>query len=164
MARRPPSTRSDPDELEVDRLLADLRRGSEPVSDSGTYPAARPSARSAAGRPARTARAPSERALAAAFWARVVLVLALGAAMTQWPYAHRCGTALFGYLGAVATVMLSGGWIACASWKRRSPVAHLVSLILVFWGFVLAAEQVLPRVGYAAEQVGWSCDAGGRRR
>jgi hypothetical protein len=28
-----------------------------------------------------------------------------------------------------------------------------------FWGVVLAAEQVLPRVGYAAESQAWTCRA-----
>jgi hypothetical protein len=33
------------------------------------------------------------------------------------------------------------------------------SLILGFWGVVLAAEQVLPRIGYAEEEATWMCSA-----
>lgn len=94
-----------------------------------------------------------------ALWARVSLCIVLGVAMTQWPYRTACGWALGSYLGAVLAVTLAGGWSALVSWKARSAPAHVISLIVVFWGFVLAAEQSLPRVGYAAEQASWSCRA-----
>ena len=35
--------------------------------------------------------------------------------------------------------------------------AHSVSLVLVFWGIVLASEQILPRVGYARTEETWLC-------
>jgi hypothetical protein len=41
----------------------------------------------------------------------------------------------------------------------RGGAPHVLSLILVFWGIVLAAEQVLPRIGYAAERATWRCPA-----
>jgi hypothetical protein len=87
----------------------------------------------------------------------MLLGTALGGVMAQWPYPHGCGWPLLGYLGAVATVMLTGAWIAFASWKLRSGPAHILSLILFFWGIVLAAEQVLPRIGYAADRASWRC-------
>ncbi len=77
--------------------------------------------------------------------------------MTQWPYPYGCGLPLLGYLGAVSTVLLTGAWIAFASWKLRSGVTHILSLILFFWGIVLAAEQLLPRIGYAADWASWRC-------
>ena len=40
-------------------------------------------------------------------------------------------------------------WIAFVSWRLRRGVAHVLGLILFFWGTVLAAEQLLPRIGYA---------------
>jgi hypothetical protein len=88
---------------------------------------------------------------------RLLLGILLGGAMTQWPYAHGCDLPLLGYLGAVATVMLGGAWIAFAAWRLRSGLAHVLSLMLLFWGIVLAAEQVLPRIGYAAERASWLC-------
>jgi len=94
-------------------------------------------------------------------WARVTLALLLGALMTQWPYSHQCGLPLLGYTGAVATVILAASWTGFASWRRRNGYAHVLSLMLAFWGVVLAAEQVLPRIGYAAEQATWQCDSGG---
>lgn len=93
----------------------------------------------------------------AALWARVAAGLALGMAMTEWPYRTGCGWALSAYLGAVVTIMLSGGWTAFASWKARNGPAHILSLMLIYWAFVLAAEQSLPRMGYAAEEASWSC-------
>lgn len=90
-------------------------------------------------------------------WARVTLALLLGALMTQWPYSHACGIPLLGYAGAVTTVILAASWIGFASWRQRNAYAHVLSLMLAFWGFVLAAEQLLPRIGYAAESAAWQC-------
>ena len=95
-----------------------------------------------------------------ALWARLLLGIVLGGAMTQWPYLHGCDLPLLGYLGAAATVMVAGGWIALTTWRLRSGPAHILSLILLFWGIVLGADQVLPRVGYAAEKASWRCPAG----
>ncbi len=92
-------------------------------------------------------------------WARVFLASALGVVITQWPYAHTCGWPLIGYLGAITMVLLAGGWIAVASWNQREAAAHVLSFILVFWGIVLAAEQLLPRIGYAALTSTWRCGA-----
>jgi hypothetical protein len=36
-------------------------------------------------------------------------------------------------------------------------VAHILALVILFWGIVLAAEQVLARIGYAAERASWRC-------
>jgi hypothetical protein len=94
-------------------------------------------------------------------WARVTLALLLGALMTQWPYSHRCGLPLLAYGAAVATVFLAASWTGFASWRQRNGYAHVLSLMLAFWGVVLAAEQLLPRIGYAAEQATWQCDGGG---
>jgi hypothetical protein len=54
-------------------------------------------------------------------------------------------------------VMVTGAWVAVASWRLRSEVAHILALLIVLWGIVLAAEQVLPRIGYAAERASWHC-------
>jgi hypothetical protein len=81
----------------------------------------------------------------------------LGVALTQWPYASACGFSLFGYLAAVLTVIVVAGWVFIATWFHRMGFAHLMALILGFWGVVLAAEQVLPRIGYAEEEATWMC-------
>jgi hypothetical protein len=144
-------------EREVDRLLAQLSH-----FGSANLPGAEQRATPA---PAtvilhRTAAAsvalPSRRDVAA-LWARAFLAVALGGLMTQWPYPHGCGWPLLGYLGAVFTVLLAASWVGIATWKLRSAVAHILSLILFFWGTVLAAEQLLPRIGYAADEASWEC-------
>ncbi len=81
----------------------------------------------------------------------------LGAAMTQWPYVHACGTALFLYLGAAGVVVMAGIWSAVSSWRRRMGQAHVVSLLVALWGGMLVAATVLPRIGYAARSATWWC-------
>jgi hypothetical protein len=160
MSTTPHDRQSDAMEREVNRLLAQLAHaGAEPIGASrpsdGT-PAPQPVTRPRPSGPRRSA-APSPRWALAALWGRVTLAAALGAGMTQWPYPHACGWPLLGYLGAVATVLLAGAWLALASWRLRNGLTHILSLLLLYWGLVLAAEQVLPRVGYAAEEAGWLC-------
>jgi len=92
-------------------------------------------------------------------WVRLVLGLSLGAAMTQWPYTHGCGLPLFVYLGAVLAVVIAGGWSGFSSWKTRSGLAHFLSIGLIVWGGVLAAREVLPRIGYAKQGAEWICQA-----
>jgi hypothetical protein len=93
----------------------------------------------------------------AALWARLVLGILLGGAITQWPYVHTCGVSLLEYLGAVAMVIVAGGWVAVASWDRRHAPGHVLALLLMLWGIALAAYEILPRVGYAAQRWGWQC-------
>ena len=90
-------------------------------------------------------------------WLKTGLGVALGAFMPLWPYAHGCGLGLYLYLGAVLVVIVAGGWAGVASWKHRIAAAHILSLSVVLWGLILAAAQVLPRVGYAAAAAGWRC-------
>ena len=97
---------------------------------------------------------------AAAFtWVRLALGLSLGAAMTQWPYTHGCGLPLFVYLGAVLAVLVAGAWSLVSSWKTRSAFAHFLAIALIIWGGVLAAREVLPRIGYAKQAAEWICAA-----
>jgi hypothetical protein len=90
-------------------------------------------------------------------WGRLAGAAVLGAALTQWPYRTDCGWALYGYLAAVAALLLAAGWTAVAAWRFRIAAAHALALVVGFWGIVLAAEQILPRVGYAAEARAWRC-------
>lgn len=90
-------------------------------------------------------------------WARVALGLLIGIGMTQWPYTHGCGFKLFVYLGGVLTVVVAGVWSSLSSWKRRLGVAHVLSQGLVIWGLILAAREILPRIGYAKDVATWFC-------
>ena len=92
-------------------------------------------------------------------WVRLALGLSLGAAMTQWPYTHGCGLPLFVYLGAVLAVLVAGAWSLVSSWKTRSAFAHFLAIALIIWGGVLAAREVLPRIGYAKQAAEWICAA-----
>jgi putative flippase GtrA len=93
--------------------------------------------------------------------ARFALACALGVAIVFWPYSARCGLGLAGYLGAVTTLIVAGVWSSIWTWKHRAARAHTVSLLLLTWGIVLAAADVLPRVGYAKTSVNhpanWTC-------
>ncbi|HEU5171020.1 MAG TPA: hypothetical protein VFU46_10810, partial [Gemmatimonadales bacterium] len=162
MPKRSPGAESDPMARVVDRLLAQLP-GADPSlhngGDSRRASAASRQATTVVGT-ARASVAPTRGDLIA-LWARVTLALLLGALMTQWPYPRECGFPLLGYLGAVLAVVLAGAWIAFASWDARSGFAHILSLVLVFWGIVLAAEQLLPRIGYAVDRATWGCGSEG---
>ncbi|HWL39153.1 MAG TPA: hypothetical protein VNO75_02865 [Gemmatimonadaceae bacterium] len=82
--------------------------------------------------------------------ARLFLVLALGAAISLWPYAHECGVGLLTYIGVELMLIVGGVWVATYSWRHRLPRIHILSLVVALGGLVLVAMEVLPRTGYAA--------------
>jgi hypothetical protein len=47
------------------------------------------------------------------------------------------------------------------TWRHRAARAHTLSLLIVLWGLVLAAVEVLPRTGYARPSAdrpaAWAC-------
>ncbi|MDP2484058.1 MAG: hypothetical protein Q8W45_12360 [Candidatus Palauibacterales bacterium] len=147
---------------EVDRLLKQLPGADPTLQSDPDQPPPRPQTAMTSG--PRPAVPPPRRPPAgptplqqAGVWARSIGALAFGAALTQWPYRSECGWSLYAYLGAVAVVLLTAGWAAIAAWRMRNAVAHVLALVAGFWGIVLAAEQILPRVGYAAETHAWRC-------
>jgi hypothetical protein len=160
MPKPPHSSKPDPMAREVDRLLLGLAHLGAPSDRGDRPPSGTPEPAPAPGRRAprapRRTQAPT-RADQIALWARVSLGAVLGGMMTQWPYPHGCGLPLAEYLGAVAMVLVAGAWIAVASWKLRNPPSHVLALLLLLWGIALAAGQVLPRIGYAAERWTWQC-------
>ncbi len=90
-------------------------------------------------------------------WAKAGLGVLLAAAMTQWPYEHRCGLGAVLDLGAAGMVVLAGLWGAISSWRRRSAGAHVLSLGVILAGLVLVALEVAPRIGYAKVELPWMC-------
>ena len=90
-------------------------------------------------------------------WVCVGLGVALSAAMPFWPYPKACAWWLLLYLLAVAMVVVAGIWAARVSWITRVGVAHMVALGVVFWGITLAADETLPRIGYAKTEAVWFC-------
>ena len=94
--------------------------------------------------------------------ARLVLATALGVGMLFWPYDAKCGFGLAGYLAATGVVTAAGVWSSIWTWRHRSSRGHILSLLLVLWGSMLAAIEILPRSGYAKpdpKRPGWSCPA-----
>lgn len=133
-----------PDEAQAPAPTA---KGQPPAAKGKAVPAAAPTAE-------RTPRA-------WAVYARLLLAVALGVGMIVWPYEARCGAGLAAYLASVGVLVTSGVWSAVWTWRHRAAKAHLLSLVIVLWGLVLGAMDVLPRVGYAkpnaSHPAGWIC-------
>jgi hypothetical protein len=155
MPKPSPGPKPDPMAGVVDRLLAQLPG----LSSEPHVSASRPRAAGQWSTPVSVPRTEStSQSQLIGVWVRVVLGLALGVMMGAWPYTRTCGLPLAGYLGAVLTVILSGTWAASASWKYRAGLAHVVSLIIMFYGILLAGAELLPRTGYASDRATWGCE------
>ena len=89
------------------------------------------------------------------FWTGLAIVLALG--LLIWPYDKLCGIRLIFYLFAASLALLMGVLGSLASWSHRRGLAHLLSLVVIAWAAVVVAREVLPRVGYAKQELSWTC-------
>jgi hypothetical protein len=161
MPKKPEKPERDSVAREVDRLLKQLPGADPSLKSDPDQPPPRPqSARPPQGpRPPMPPRGPvgPQPLGPRGTWALVFAAGILGIALTQWPYASKCGFSLYAYLATILVLLVTAGWAAIAAWGIRSPLAHVLSLVIAFWGIVLAADQILPRVGYAAEQRWWAC-------
>ncbi len=140
-----------------DAELKKIDKQLESISDNALIPAP---AKSSA--PAAKASVAAERAATRTWPALLRLTLATAAAVgiLFWPYPSRCGLGLAGYLLALAGVTVAGVGSGVWTWRHRTARAHILSLLLVFYGIVLTAVEVLPRTGYAradAARPGFSC-------
>lgn len=168
MADRPSRMRAFTDSLglEIDRLIKTLP-GADPQLRGDPDPAESPARASRAIAAGASASPTATTAIVPALsprqlelvgvWFRTVAAAGLGAAVLYWPYAHDCGWLLHTYLGVIGAVLISGCWASWSAWRARVAGAHVLALIVVFWGTVLAAEQLLPRIGYAAVEAVWRC-------
>ncbi len=140
-----------------DAELKKIDRQLESVSDEAMFPTKAAKGAAAKGQVAAVQQSTSTWGV----FLRLTLTVALGVGMVFWPYSARCGLGLAGYLGAVSALVVSGVWSSVWTWRRRAAKAHMLSLLLVMWGLVLAGIDVLPRVGYAkasmGHPVGWVC-------
>jgi hypothetical protein len=134
---------------DIDKVIA---KGPAPGSSVPAGPSVRPSA------PVRDG---GGRIASFATWLRVLLGLLLAVGMTQWPYPNACGFNLAIYLGAILTVIITGLWSSVSSWRSRLGLAHTLSLLVLLWGTILAAREVLPRVGYTRHARTWTCSVTG---
>lgn len=143
-----------------DAELKKIDRQLESMSDSALIPAPAKNAP-----PAAKAQVAAERATTRTWGAflRLALATALGVGILFWPYSHRCGLGAAAYLAATAAIVAGGLWSSVWTWRHRTARAHVLSLLLVVWGFVLGGIELLPRIGYAkpdpARPTGWTCSA-----
>lgn len=147
----------------IDKQLASMSDAElvAPTPVRPSVPAGKPGRTSAAPSPAADSGMPISRGQTFALYARVGLSVALGVGIMFWPYDAKCGAGLALYLGAVAAVIVSGVWSAVWSWRHRAARLHILSYLLLTWGLVLGALDVLPRVGYAKPTIlhpaSWAC-------
>lgn len=134
-----------------DAELKKIDRQLESMSDAALIPAPAKGAPPAA-REAVAAERASTRTWPA--FVRLALASALAVGVLFWPYSSECGAGLAGYLAAVGAVALGGAWSSVWTWRHRTARAHVLSLVLVVYGLVLGAIEVLPRVGYARAEAG----------
>jgi hypothetical protein len=129
-----------------DAELKKIDRQLESMSDSALIPSPPKSAS-----PAARTEVAAERAATRTWGAflRLALATALGVGILFWPYPKQCGVELAGYLAAVTAVTAGGLWSSVWTWRHRTARAHVLSLLLVTWGLLLGAVEVLPRIGYA---------------
>ena len=143
-----------------DAELKKIDKQLESMSDSALIPAPAKNAP-----PAAKAQVQAERATTRTWGAflRLALATALGVGILFWPYAHACGIGLAGYLAAIGAIVAGGLWSSIWTWRHRTARAHVLSLLLVVWGLVLGAIELLPRTGYAradaSRPAGWMCVA-----
>jgi hypothetical protein len=152
------------DSTKWDKQLAQVDRALEGISDEALLPDDSAREPSPAARKARKQEVREDRykTTTLGVLARLVLAVALGGGMLFWPYSARCGAGLFGYLGAASMVIVAGVWSSIWSWRHRSGQAHVLSLLLIVWGVILGATEILPRVGYAIPDAQhpaiWMCE------
>ena len=136
-----------------DKELAKIDKQLESVSDAQLFPEKKGAS------PAQKQQVATERATTTSWPAivRLVLSVALGVGVLFWPYANRCGVGLAGYLFVVIAVAVSGIWSAVWTWRHRAARAHILSILLIAWGLMLGAQELLPRIGYAQKTLPWNC-------
>lgn len=136
-----------------DKELAKIDKQLESVSDAQLFPEKKGAS------PAQKQQVAETRAATPSWPAivRLVLSVALGIGVLFWPYANRCGIGLAGYLFVVLAVAGSGIWSAVWTWRHRAGRAHLLSILVIAWGLMLGATEILPRVGYAQKALPWNC-------
>ncbi len=125
---------------DIDKAIARQPAAPPPPVGTGATPAAQPSRRFVA---------------LTWFWTALALILAI--ALPLWPNDKSCGLRLVFYLGAAGIALLMGVLGALSSWSYRRGLAHLLSLLAIVWAGVMAVREILPRAGYARQELVWSC-------
>jgi hypothetical protein len=139
-----------------DKELSNIDRVIEKQAVGGGAVAPRPAP---AALPRGTSADPAPRGSVAITWLWTLFALALGVALAVWPYQHACGLQAFFYVGAAGVTLAVGGLAALSSWANRRGLAHVLSLLVIAWAGIVAAGEILPRIGYAREARVWTCVA-----
>ncbi len=140
----------------IDKLMTADRTGapsSVPARTAGAPGQSAPAPRASAGAGAVATR-PRD---TIGIWLRALLGLLGAAALAYWPYNKACGTTLYTYLAGVSAIIGMGVYTMRHSWTHRRGIAHMVGLLVLFAGLALAAAEILPRIGYAATALTWTC-------
>ena len=142
--------------------MAKIDKQLESISDEALFPAKKGPVNNPKEATARSENLEKQRTTSTlGVFIRLLLSIALGIGILFWPYDARCGFGLAGYLAAVGVVAASGIWSAVWTWRHRSARGHTLSLLLILWGLVLGAMEVLPRIGYgkpdAMHPATWVC-------
>lgn len=142
--------------------MAKIDRQLESISDEALFPTKTAPAKGPKAAPTTAENLEKQRTTSTlGVFLRLLLSVALGVGILFWPYDARCGFGLAGYLAAVGVVTASGVWSAVWTWRHRSARGHTLSLLLVLWGAILGAIEVLPRIGYAKADAlhpaTWTC-------
>ena len=116
-------------------------------------PAPVPAPPAGAGKPA----IPPQRRFVALTWFWTGLAVVLAVALPLWPNDKSCGLRLVFFLGAAGIALLMGVLGALASWSHRRGLAFVLSLVAILWAGVMATREILPRVGYAKQELSWTC-------
>jgi hypothetical protein len=116
-------------------------------------PAPAPAPPAGAGKPA----IPPQRRFVALTWFWTGLAVVLAVALPLWPNDKSCGLRLVFFLGAAGIALLMGVLGALASWSHRRGLAFVLSLVAILWAGVMATREILPRVGYAKQELSWTC-------
>ena len=109
------------------------------------------------GAPAAPGGTPPRRRLVALAWFFTSIAVLLAVALLVWPYDKNCGVRLIFFLGAVVMAVLMALFGAFAGWAHRRGVALLLSLLVFLYAGIIAAREILPRIGYAKEARPWTC-------
>ncbi len=139
------------------------RGSAAPVAVPTTPDAARRTVEPAPARSIGTPAASGRRSWRAqvALLVRLVLGVAVVAALIYWPYSARCGVELGYYLGLVAALGLVGIGTSTSAWRHRSGIVHLLGLAMLAGAVALSAREILPKIGYAipsaAHPATWTC-------
>lgn len=142
-----------------EQLLAQGAPQRAPLAAPGNAKNAPASAKGSAVSSAAPARSPKSWVA----WVQLSVAIAAGVGLWFWPWQTRCGLNAMSFTAATGAVTALGLWSAVGSWRHRQGLAHILSFVVMIWGLVLGAREVLPRMGYAiptvARPAGWSCEA-----